>query len=313
MRSVWIDTDMGFDDAVAIAMVAASPDVNIAGLSLVAGNMPIERVVRNARNVAAFFGWTMPIYIGQPRPLVGDLVTASHVLGETGMPSVGRFFPESDGELAGEPATAAMTKYLEGGGSDILALGPLTNIASLLIGRPDLGDRISRLVWMGGSAGRGNHTAAAEFNTYVDPEAVQVVLNRGVRIFMVGLDVCLTVTVSTADAERLRVGESERGMVLGDLMEGYARIVHSDGSASHPIYDAVAAAAYLDAQAVEFRSARMDVELAGRLTRGMTVVEWRVPRKGAANAEVAVRADSERIRSRLLPALEDAVSGQPRV
>lgn len=308
MRSVWIDTDMGFDDMAAIAMVAAAPDVAIAGLSLVAGNAPLGQVVRNARDAAGFLGWTMPIHVGAARPLVGDLVTAAYVLSDTGMPTVGRPLPAADSALSGEAALPALARYLEAGGRDILALGPLTNIAALAIARPDLLPRIGRLVWMGGSAGPGNHSAAAEFNAFVDPEAIQVLVDVGVRIAMVGLDACRPVTVSLADAEALRAEGTERTAVLADLLEGYARIVHRDGSAPQAIYDPVAAAAYIDPATTTFRAARLDAELSGRLTRGMTVVEWRVPRKAEANAEIATVPDAPRIRAMLLGALSGAAS-----
>jgi purine nucleosidase len=308
MRRVWIDTDMGFDDVVAIAMVADAPDVSIAGLSLVAGNAPLDRVARNARDAAAFFGWAMPIHPGRDRPLLGDLVTAAYALGDGAMPTVGRTLPEADTPLSGEPALSALARYLEEGGSEILALGPLTNIAALVIARPDLAARI-RLVWMGGSAGLGNHSAVAEFNAAVDPEAIQAVIDAGVRIGMVGLDACRPVTVSIADAGRLRAVGGDRAAVLADLLEGYARI--GQAGVPHPLYDPVAAAAWIEPATVGFRPARLDAELSGRLTRGMTVIEWRVPRKAAANADIATVPDAERIRAMALGALERAA--QPKV
>jgi len=225
MRQVWIDTDMGFDDAVAIALVADAPDVAIAGMSLVAGNAPLDRVARNARAAAAFFGWAMPIHVGRDRPLLGDLVTAAYALGDGAMPTVGRSLPEADTPPSGEPALPALVRFLEESGSEILALGPLTNIAALVIARPDLAARI-RLVWMGGSAGPGNHSAVAEFNAAVDPEAIQAVIDAGVRICMVGLDACRPVTVSVADAGKAAANadiatvpdaERIRTMALGAL------------------------------------------------------------------------------------------------
>lgn len=309
MRRVWIDTDMGFDDVVAIAMVAEAPDVAIAGLSLVAGNAPLDRVAQNARDAAGFFGWAMPIHPGRDRPLLGDLVTAAYALGDGAMPTVGRTLPEADTPLSGEPALPALVRYLEEGGAEILALGPLTNIAALVIARPDLAPRIGRLVWMGGSAGPGNHSAVAEFNAAVDPEAIQAVIDAGVRISMVGLDACRPVTVSVADADRLRAAGGGRAAVLADLLEGYAGI--GQAGVPHPLYDPVAAAAWVEPATVGFRPARLDAELSGRLTRGMTVIEWRVPRKAAANAEIAAMPEAESIRALALGALERAA--QPKV
>ncbi|WP_225769010.1 nucleoside hydrolase [Inquilinus sp. Marseille-Q2685] len=303
MRRVWIDTDMGFDDAVAIAMVADAPDVAIAGLSLVAGNAPLDRVAQNARDAATFFGWDVPIHAGRDRPLLGDLVTAAYALGDGAMPTVGRSLPEADTPLSEEPALSALVRYLEEGGSEVLALGPLTNIAALLIARPDLAAQI-RLVWMGGSAGPGNHTAVAEFNAAVDPEAIQAVIDAGVRIAMVGLDACRPVTVSVADADTLRAMGGDRAAVLADLLQGYASIGQPGGP--HPLYDPVAAAAWIEPATMGVRPARLDAELSGRLTRGMTVIEWRVPRKAAANADIATVPEVGRIRAMALGALERA-------
>jgi len=120
---------------------------------------------------------------------------------------------------------------------------------------------------------------------------------------MVGLDACRSVTVSVNDAARLRERGGRRATVLADLLEGYARLVSADGSRPQPIYDPVAAAALTVPGAVTFRPARVDVELAGRHTRGMTVVESRVPRRAAANAEVATSVDVEAVRDALFSAL----------
>lgn len=303
-NNVWIDTDMGFDDLAAIVMIAAAPEIRVAGLSLVAGNARLDVVADNAARAAAFLGWTMPIHLGRDRPLLGTPITAAEVLGSNAMRTVGAVLPPAPPPAATENAVPALARHLEKtANATILALGPLTNIAVLLYVRPDLAGRIGRLIWMGGSAGPGNHTAAAEFNAYADPEAVQAVLDAGAPIRMVGLDACRPVTISVNDAARLRERGGTRATVLADLLEGYARIASADGSRSQPIYDPVAAAALSVPGAVAFRPARIDVELTGRHTRGMTVVESRVPRRAAANAEVATSVDAEAVRDALLTAL----------
>jgi len=295
---------MGFDDLAAIAMIKARPGPRVAGLSLVAGNASLPAVLDNAARAAAFLGWTMPIHVGRDRPLLGSPTTAGDVLGPNAMRTVGAVLPPAPPLPTTENAITALTRHLEATpNGTILALGPLTNIAVMLYVRPDLASRIGRLVWMGGSAGAGNHTAAAEFNAFADPEAVQAVLDAGVSIRMVGLDACRPVTVSVLDAARLRERGGCRATVLADLLEGYARLACADGSRPQPIYDPVAAAALTVPGAVTFRPARIDVELAGRHTRGMTVVEARVPRRAAANAEVATDVDVEAVRAALFSAL----------
>ncbi|MDX6749772.1 nucleoside hydrolase [Geminicoccaceae bacterium 1502E] len=304
MRPVWIDTDAGFDDLAAILTVLADPAVTVGGISLVAGNTPLEGVIRNACRMKAFFGWELPLHAGRDRPLLGPLVTAQDVLGEEGMTSADRKLPEEQAPLDPEDALDAMAAWLgRNCGGTILALGPLTNIAALLLARPGLAAHIGQVMWMGGSAGRGNHTAAAEFNAFVDPEAVVAVLESGVPLSMVGLDACRQVPVDLEHAARLRARATPRALLLADLLEGYVRIASPDGSRPMALYDPVAAAALLDADAVAFEPMHVAVERAGTHTRGMTVCEWRIPRKARANARVAVRADAGRVRARVLAAL----------
>ena len=203
MPVVWIDTDMGFDDLVAVLTVAAQPAWTIEGLSLVAGNAPLPVVIDNAQRAAHFFGWEFPIHAGCDRPLVCDLVTAQNILGDDAMRSAGRSLPLARTPLAGDDGVAALADWLRQSESPraVLALGPLTNLARLLQRQPELATCIDPLIWMGGSAGPGNHSAAAEFNAVVDPESVQAVLDAGVRLRMVGLDACRQVRVRVADVE----------------------------------------------------------------------------------------------------------------
>lgn len=302
---VWVDTDMGFDDLAAIAMLAAQPSITIAGVSLIAGNAPIEAVVANMLGAANLLGWTMPIHVGRAGPLVGPLITAYRVLGPDGMPSAGR-------KLAGEgrqpsPVSAfdALSAFLAEAEDKpvLMPIGPLGNIAALLLARPELARRIGSIVWMGGSARGGNHTAVAEFNAAADPEAAQVVIESGVPLRMVGLDTCRQVTVTAADVGELRRIGTEAGAVLADLFDGYVRIASPNGARPQTLFDPVASAVLCDPQAVTFAPAHVTVELAGSVSRGATVVEWRVPQRAKPNAEVSVTADAERVRALTMRAL----------
>ncbi len=307
MPQVWIDTDMGFDDLAAILTVAAASDWPIAGLSLVAGNAPLDIVEGNAARSAALFAWTMPIHRGAAQPLVAELVTAQNILGANAMNSLARELPADGIALSQVSAFDALTRYLDQSPepATILALGPLTNIAAVLQSRPGLAKKIGRLVWMGGSAVGGNHTAAAEFNAAVDPEAVQVVLDAGVALQMVGLDTCRQVRVFSSDVDALRAIGTERGDVLADLLGGYVAI-GSAGVGAMYLYDPVAAAAMVLPACATFKPAYVVTELTGQHTRGMTVVEWRVPRRATANAEVATTVDEAAVRKVVLDALTQA-------
>ena len=305
---VWIDTDMGFDDLAAVLTVAQAPHWQIAGLSLVAGNAPLDVVTDNALRAAAFFGWQMPIHAGSAAPLAGPLVTAQNILGADGMASAGRSLPAARRALASTDGVDALARHLAGSPAPatVLALGPLTNLARVLQDRPALAAQIGQLWWMGGSAGPGNHTAAAEFNAAVDPEAVQRVLDAGVELRMVGLDACRQVRVHARDADALRALGTPRAEVLADLLLGYVRIASPDGSLPMSLYDPTAAAALVAPQGMVCRPAHLVVELQGRHTRGMTVVEWRVPRRATANALIAQQADEPLLRSAVLDALAQA-------
>jgi purine nucleosidase len=308
MQHLWIDTDMGFDDLAAVLLVAAQPSWQIDGLSLVAGNAPLAVVIDNALRSAACFGWRMPIHAGRDRPLACDLVTAQNILGLDAMASAGRSLPLVRSALASTDAVAALTTYLAAAAAPvtILALGPLTNVAAVLLTRPDLASQVGQLLWMGGSAGPGNHSAAAEFNAAVDPESVQTVLDHELPLRMVGLDACRQVRVHAQDAQVLRALGTERASLLADLLLGYVRIASPDGTLPMALYDPTAAAALVTPQGMQWRAAHMVVELAGHHTRGMTVLEWRVPRRAQANVWVASLADETLLRATVLDGLASA-------
>ncbi|MGJ7510577.1 nucleoside hydrolase [Variovorax sp. GT1P44] len=307
MNSIWIDTDMGFDDLAAVLTVTHTPPWRVDGMSLVAGNAPLDVVVDNALRSAAFFDWDFPIHAGSDKPIASALVTAQNILGTDAMASAGRSLPKTRAALASADAAAALVDHLSARERvTVLALGPLTNIAIVLQAGPDLAGRIGQLVWMGGSAGPGNHTAAAEFNAAVDPEAINVVLDAGVAIRMVGLDACRQVRVHASDAEGLRAIGTDKADVLADLLLGYVRIASPDGSLPMSLYDPTAAAALVAPEGMRFRPAHVVAECRGEHTRGMTVVEWRVPKRAEANAEVAALADEALLRRVVLDALARA-------
>jgi purine nucleosidase len=305
MPAVWIDTDMGFDDLAALLVVAAQPGWTINGVSLVAGNAPLPVVTDNALRAAACFDWRFPIHAGRDTPLACELVTAQYVLGADAMASAGASLPQERATLSSEDAVTALAEHLRAAPEPVtlLALGPLTNVAAMLIDHPALASRIGTLMWMGGSAGPGNHTAAAEFNAAVDPESVQAVIDAGVCLHMVGLDACRQVRAHAADAQALRALGTPRAHLLADLLLGYVRIASPDGSRPMALYDPTAAAALVAPDGMEFRPAHLVMELDGRHTRGMTVVEWRVPRKAEANARIAAVADEARLRAVVFDAL----------
>lgn len=311
-KPVWIDSDCGFDDMAAIAMVSADLNWRILGLSLTAGNASLPEVIAQAKRMKGFFGWTMPIHAGAAKPIIGPTVTADYLFGPTGMRTIGRSLPESATEIAREDAVSAMIAAIEGAGEpvSVLALGPLTTVAIALLARPSLKARIERIVWMGGAAIGGNHTATTEFNAAVDPEALSIVLESAIPMRMVGLECCRQVTINAVDAMKLRGLQTERARILADLMDGYIRLASADGSRPMALYDPVAAAALLDDRAVAFIPAHVSVERSGTLTRGATVCEFR-PHKAAPNVEIARSALTTRVIDRMMANFTSAAALGP--
>lgn len=275
---VWIDTDMGFDDIVALLVVCHSMEA-IDGVSLVFGNAPLGQVERNAAGAAYVFDWRFPIHRGRALPVLSVLETAQSILGTGGMPSTGLHLPMGLTLDDTSSAFDALSGYLQSGEDRrILALGPLTNLAALVLARPELACRIGELVWMGGGLTTGNHTASAEFNALADPEALAILLAQNVPVRMVDLDLCRKVLAGPSDVLPIRHADGKNARLLADLLEGFINIAISRGRSAMSLYDAVAAVAFTRPELVSWREARLDVELSGTHTRGRTVIETRTGR-----------------------------------
>ncbi|MBZ6077743.1 nucleoside hydrolase [Microvirga puerhi] len=300
---VWIDTDMGFDDILAILIVSQSPLV-IDGISLVFGNAPLETVKNNAARAAKALRWTYPIHSGRAKSVLGTSETAQNVLGASGIPTSGQSLPPA-APLAESNAFLALTRWLETTADDapkrILALGPLTNIAALALARPDLASRIGDLVWMGGGVTGGNHTPSAEFNAYADPEALAIVVASGIPLRMVDLDVCRKVLVAPSAVVPIREAGGRYAAVLADLLEGFINIAIQRRRPAMALYDPIAAIAFTRPDIVHFKPARIEVELGGFHTRGRTIVDSRY--SAAFNAQIADDIDIETARNLVLEAL----------
>lgn len=300
MKQIWLDTDPGFDDWMAWALLEADPGVTLQGVSVVAGNAALPQVLGNARRIAALHGWTTPIHAGCERPLVQPAVTAEDVLGLGGMTTRGAPLPDAEAALAAGDGVDALIDCVRRhpGKVTLLAIGPLTNVATAFARAPDLPGLLAGLVIMGGSQGAGNTTPVAEFNVYADPEAASQVfsLARQVhRVCMFGIEVCRQVQVGDREVEALRALRHPRATVFADHLDGYVDIARRRGRKTGALYDPTPVAWLAHPQWFELRPARVDVELRGRYTRGMTVCEMRIPQRAQPNAEVAVRAEGAKV------------------
>ena len=204
-----IDCDPGHDDAIAILLALGSPEIELLGITTVAGNQTLEKTTANAIRVLEAVGRTdIPVAAGAERPLVRERRVAAEVHGETGLD--GPDLPPARGQPVPAHAVDFLAERILGGAEAVTLVptGPLTNIALLLARHPDVQPRIERIVLMGGAIGLGNVTPAAEFNIWADPEAAQRVFSSGLDVTMVGLDVTHKALMGRDHAERLRAGGS---------------------------------------------------------------------------------------------------------
>ncbi|OSQ32642.1 nucleoside hydrolase [Thalassospira sp. MCCC 1A03138] len=302
---LWIDTDMGFDDLAAV-LVVIHAGKRIDGMSLIAGNSPLERVRINAASAARQFGWGFKIYTGRETAVMGGLETAERILGPLGMQSSGAHLPDCR-PIAESSAFDGLCNWLEGkSGPDderhILALGPLGNITSLVLARPDLARKIDRVTWMGGAVTRGNHTALAEYNAFADPEAVAITLSHQVPLRMVDLDLCRQVLATPNDVTPIRNAGGKNAGLLADLTEGYINIALSRGRDAMAVFDPCAAVAVIDEDAISFADAHIEIDTSHGPSRGQTIV---APNPTAIkNAQYAVSVDTKRARDLIFSALK---------
>ena len=277
-QSLIIDTDPGQDDAVAILLALASPEINLLGITTVAGNVPLALTQENARKICDLAGRTdMQVFAGLDRPLVRPLVTAEHVHGRTGLD--GPVLPDPETPLQEQHAVDYIIDTLrrEPAGSVTLApIGPLSNIAMAMQRAPDTIPRIRQIILMGGAYFEvGNITPAAEFNIYVDPHAAQIVFASGVPITMMPLDVTHKALTRTDRVAALRAIGNRTGVAVAEMLEFFERFDEAKyGSDGGPLHDPCTVAWMIAPDIFNGRPCNVEIETASPLTMGMTVVDW---------------------------------------
>ncbi|MEQ3626397.1 MAG: nucleoside hydrolase [Celeribacter sp.] len=277
-RKIIIDTDPGQDDAVAILLALASPELEVLAITAVAGNVPLDLTARNARKVCELAGRAdVPVHAGCAGPLARPLITAEHVHGKTGLD--GADLPEPTMPLQDAHAVDAIIAHLraeEAGTVTLCALGPLTNIAMALKKAPDIAERIARIVLMGGAYFEvGNITPAAEFNIYVDPEAAGVVFRAGVPLTVLPLDVTHKALITPERHRAFAAMDSAVGRAVAGWLGFYERFDREKyGSDGGPLHDPCVIAWLLAPDLFTGRDINVEVETNSDLTRGMTVADW---------------------------------------
>ena len=296
-RKIIIDTDPGQDDAVAILLALASPELEVLGITAVAGNVPLRLTQLNARKICELAGKPeTKVFAGAIRPMVRPLVTAEEVHGKTGLD--GPDLPEPKMPLQEQHAVDFIVETLmveEPGSVTLCPLGPLTNIGLALVREPRIAKRIGAIVLMGGGFFEGgNVTPAAEFNIYVDPHAADVVFRSGVPITMMPLDVthkALTTGKRVQAFRKLgtRVGDATAQML--DFFERYDEGKY--GTDGGPLHDPCVVAWLLKPELFSGRHVNVSIETGSELTMGMTVIDWWGVTKRPKNAQVMRDIDAD--------------------
>lgn len=297
-RKIIIDTDPGQDDAAAIMLALASPELEVLGVTAVAGNVPLKLTARNAGIVTEICGRSdIAVYAGADRPLARKLVTAEHVHGKTGLDGVDLFEPARPLETRHAVDFIIETLRTEPVGTVTLCpLGPLTNIATLIERAPDVVSRIREIVLMGGGFFEGgNITPSAEFNIFVDPEAAKIVFSAGVPLTMMPLDVTHKVLTTKVRVGRLRANGNRPSVVMADMLEFFERFDEEKyGTDGGPLHDPTVIAWLIDPGMFSGRACNVEIETGSDLTLGATVVDWWKVTGRTENAFVVRDVDADR-------------------
>ncbi|WP_323964956.1 pyrimidine-specific ribonucleoside hydrolase RihA [Aeromonas hydrophila] len=291
---VILDCDPGHDDAIALILALASPELKVLAVTTSAGNQTPDKTLNNALRILTLLGCDdIPVAAGAPKPLARELIIADNVHGESGLD--GPQLPDPGFAPVAMTALELMAKCLRESPEPVILVptGPLTNIALLLAAHPELKSKIARIVLMGGAAGPGNWTPAAEFNIYVDPEAADMVFKSGLPITMCGLDVTHEAQVMDEDIARVRAITNPVAQCVAGLLD-FFMIYHRDpkwGFAGAPLHDPCTIAWLLAPALFHGVECRVDIETGGTHTSGMTVVDRYGLTGKAANALVLLGLD----------------------
>lgn len=311
MKHIILDTDPGIDDALAFLLVFNSPEVKVEAVTTVAGNVNHAKAHRNAKKLLEFIGATdVPVCAGAMKPLIRVMSHAEEFHGKTGLGDTE--LPEPTMETDPRNAVEMILEKADELGKKLtlVAIGPLTNIASAILADPELPRKVDKLVIMGGAFnltpyGLGNANAVAEFNIWHDPEAAKIVFNSGLPIVAAGLDTTThpDYRMSVEMFNKIKTKQDKRSKLVIDLCRSLVEKFNG-----FSLHDPQALAYVIDPTVFKTEKYKVDIEVHGELTRGMTVVERRYYRrvKEDANTEIIVEADAERF----LNLIMDRITGE---
>ena len=291
-----LDCDPGHDDAIALILALASPELDLKAVTTSAGNQTPEKTLRNALRILTLLQRNdIPVAGGAVKPLMRELIIADNVHGESGLD--GPELPEPNFAPQQCNAVELIAKTLRESKEPmtIVATGPLTNIALLLTSHAELKPKIARIVIMGGAAGLGNWTPAAEFNIYVDPEAAEIVFQSGLPIVMAGLDVTHRAQIMSEDIERFRQLDNPVAAVVADLLDFFMEYHKQEkwGFQGAPLHDPCTIAWLIKPSMFTCVERWVGVETQGKYTQGMTVVDYYGLTNNAPNTTVMMDIDRQ--------------------
>ncbi len=271
-RPVIIDTDPGADDAMAILLALNSPELDVKALTVVAGNVVVDRGVENAlKLVSLAHRCDIPVARGAASPLVATLTTAEFFHGKNGLGDVELAAPACKADARYAPDLIIEMVHAHPRQITLVPIGPLTNLALAISKDPTIVPLVKEVVLMGGGISGGNVTAAAEANIHNDPEAADRVFKAGWSITMVGLNVTEKTLFTPADLQRLAQTQGPENDFAAGVLRFMIGVAESLGGEGSPMHDPLAVGAAIDRSLIGTQDMRVDIELRGEYTRGETV------------------------------------------
>lgn len=291
-----LDCDPGHDDAIALVLALASPELEVKAVTSSAGNQTPDKTLRNVLRMLTLLKRSdIPVAGGAVKPLMRDLIIADNVHGETGLD--GPALPEPDFAPQNCTAVELMAKVLRESPEPVtlVATGPQTNVALLLNSHPELHAKIARIVIMGGAMGLGNWTPAAEFNIYVDPEAAEIVFQSGIPVVMAGLDLTHRAQIMADDIERFRAINNPVARTVAELLDFFMEYHKTEkwGFQGAPLHDPCTIAWLLKPEIFTTARRWVGVETQGKYTQGMTVVDYYMLSGNEPNTDIMLDIDRQ--------------------
>ncbi|SHF54044.1 nucleoside hydrolase [Desulforamulus putei] len=304
-RKIILDVDPGHDDAIAILLAANSPEIDLLGITTVAGNQILEKTTLNAQRICSAAGINAPIAKGMDRPIVRQQIIADDIHGNSGLD--GPAFSKPTVDVIPQHAVNFIIETIIKSDGDITLVptGPLTNIAMALLLEPKIRDKIQEIIFMGGAYGIGNTTPGAEFNIFADPEAAKIVLNSGLPLTMVGLDLTHQATATPDVIERIKSIGTPLANIVVELLEFFGQTYFEVfGFPAPPVHDPCTVAKLIDPDVFTTRHLYVDVDIKSELNYGRTVCDFYGVMGRQPNCHVAIDLNKERFWNLIIEAIK---------